>query len=107
MQNGLSKKYYTLSSEIEDIQSELAEIKMDRTTQKFNLNVQKEKEIRQVNSMNNDTNNAKKVGYILFIFLGGFIIVLPLLYLWSNFNTITKLYNLVKARLSEVDVYLK
>lgn len=110
MQNGLSKKYYTLSSEIEDIQSELAEINMDRTTQKFNLNVQKEKEIRQVNSMNdnvNNANNAKKVGYILFIVLGGFIIVLPLLYLWSNFNIITKLYNLVKARWSEVDVYLK
>ena len=106
-QNGFSKEYYTLSSEIRDIQSELAKIKMDRTTQKFDLNVQKEKEIRQVNSMNNDTNNAKKVGYILFIVLGGFIIVLPLLYLWSSFNSITKLYNIVKARWSEVDVYLK
>lgn len=80
---------------------------MDRTTQKFDLNVQKEKEIRQVNSMNNDTNNAKKAGYILFIVLGGFIIALPLLYLWSSFNSITKLYNVVKARWSEVDVYLK
>ena len=106
-QNGFSKEYYTLSSEIRDIQSELAKIEMDRTTQKFDLNVQKEKEIRQVNSMNNDTNNAKKAGYILFIVLGGFIIALPLLYLWSSFNSITKLYNIVKARWSEVDVYLK
>ena len=106
-QNGFSKEYYTLSGEIRDIQSELAKIEMDRTTQKFDLNVQKEKEIRQVNSMNNDTNNAKKAGYILFIVLGGFIIVLPLLYLWSSFNSITKLYNIVKARWSEVDVYLK
>ena len=107
MQNGLSKEFYTLSSEIEDIQYELAKINMDRTTQKFDLNVQKEKEIKQVNSMNNDTNNAKKVGYILFIVLGGFIIALPLLYLWFSFNSITKLYNVVKARWSEVDVYLK
>ena len=105
--NGFSKEYYTLSSEIRDIQSELAKIKMEITTQKFDLNVQKEKEIRQVNSMNNNTNTAKKVGYILFIVLGGFIISLPLLYLWSSFNSITKLYNVVKARWSEVDVYLK
>lgn len=114
---GFTEYYYTLQSEIDELEDEIRNIESNINKEirniesniyeeKEELNSQKQKELLDIELQN--TNNASnKVKFILLIILGVIIILSPLLYLWSIFNKLTKLCNNVKNKWSEVDIYLK
>lgn len=104
--NHFSEKYYTLESEINDLENELSLIDIDAFSSISKFNSQKQEEINNIDTLN-DEYNFSKFKSILFIILGGIIIIIPLIYIWFIFNCLTTLYNLVRERWSEVDVYLK
>lgn len=104
--NHFSEKYYALQSEINDLNDELSHIEIDALSSISNLNSQRKEEINNIDRLNNQYNYSK-FKCNLFIILGGIIIIIPLIYIWSIFNRLTTLYNLVKEKWSGVDVYLK
>ena len=126
--NQFSQKYYDLKSEISNLRSqqndlrikkndeifdntqkeqqELREIETDKLKEKNSLNEKEESEISNINTQNSD-NSSIKTKSIIMIVLGGIIILIPILYIVVEFNSLTVLSNAVKKSWSQVDVLLK
>ena len=126
--NGLSEKYYELSDEWSNLQSEKSELKskkydeenetykkkesekesinLNKSAEISNLNSKKQSEISEINNRN--SNNESIIHKcIIKIIIGIVVILLPLFYIISIFNKLTKLSNMVKESWSSVDVLLK
>lgn len=127
-QNGFSQTFYTLRDEINALQKEIWNLDDEKDKEIWNLNKEKTSELNtieankkselsrlgdnkknEINTIENQNNQrqTKKVNALFYIAIAVVIILLPLVYLMAMFNKLTKLYNLVKARWSEVDIYLK
>lgn len=126
--NGLSKKFYELSDEWSNLQSEKGSLTSKKNEEEFETDRKKSSEKQSVNS--NKSNeikslNDKKQGEIVEInnrnskkeavirecitkiIIGLIIILIPLFYIISVFNRLTKLLNKVKESWSSVDILLK
>ena len=126
--NGLSKKFYELSDEWSNLQNEKGSLTSKKSEEKFETDRKKSSEKQSVNS--NKSNeikslNDKKQGEIVEInnrnskkeaiirecitkiIIGLIIILIPLFYIISVFNRLTKLLNKVKESWSSVDILLK
>ena len=126
--NGLSKKYYNLRDEISTLRNEKydiekqqrkeidnnndlrkAEIKTIEANQTSELNRlrgNKDNEISNINTQNTNKSSKKAKG-ILNILIGCIIILVPLLYIILVYNRLTHLFNSVKEKWSQVDIFLK
>ena len=126
--NGLSKKFYELSDEWSNLQNEKGSLTSKKSEEKFETDRKKSSEKQSVSS--NKSNeikslNDKKQGEIVEInnrnskkeaiirecitkiIIGLIIILIPLFYIISVFNRLTKLLNKVKESWSSVDILLK
>lgn len=126
--NGLSKKYYELRDQISDLQDkkyELSlkkreEIRSNETNQKEEIDTiennkeaeinrlgeNKENELNSINAQNTNKVSIRNKG-IFKIVIGIIAIIIPLSYIVSIFNKLTRLSNSVKEKWSQIDVLLK
>ena len=126
--NGLSKKYYNLRDEISTLRNEKydiekqqrkeidnnndlrkAEIKTIEANQTSELNRLRENKDNEISNINTQNTNksSKKAKGILNILIGCIIILVPLLYIIWVYNRLTHLFNSVKEKWSQVDIFLK
>lgn len=137
--NGLSKKYYTLNDEINELSSEQSKLNSEKSKENNNneslrntelfalqknkndeLNVldddkksemlrldeKKDNEISDIYNSEIKKDEIKKCG-ILKIILGIILVIIPVLYVITIFNKLTKALNNIKEKWSSIDILLK
>lgn len=126
--NGFSEKYYELQSEYSLKYEEYSNINIEENKQKYDNELKKNKDIDNIN--NNKNNEIKELNNnkdnelesikntntfkknirnkgIIYIVIGIILILLPSIYIVITYNKLIHLYNGVKEKWSQVDIYLK
>ena len=126
--NGFNEQYYSLKEEISNLQQEVWDLELEKSdkiremegkqskeispkyeskTEKINLlKKSKNEEINKVENRS-ATRFKMRANGLFKIILGTIIALIPILYVISTFNKLTKLNNYVKEKWSSVDVLLK
>ena len=126
--NGFNEQYYSLKEEISNLQQEVWDLELEKgdkiremegkqskeispkyesKTEKINLlKKSKNEEINKVENRS-ATRFKMRANGLFKIILGTIIALIPILYVISTFNKLTKLNNYVKEKWSSVDVLLK
>lgn len=104
--NNNSLETKELSKLEQNKKTELKTVEENKKLELTRLKEKKEQEVEKINNQNIDKSGIRNKG-LLKIIIGIVIILMPLLYIISVFNKLTRLANKVKEAWSQVDVLLK